>query len=41
MSIFGNYQNRFEDTQQEEYSLEEYLEICKKDPSAYATASER
>jgi serine protein kinase len=41
MSIFGNYQNRFEDTQQEEYSLEEYLEICKKDPSAYATAAER
>ncbi len=41
MSIFGNYQNRFEDTQQEEYSLEEYLEICKKEPSAYATAAER
>jgi serine protein kinase len=41
MSIFGNFQSRFEDTQQEEYSLEEYLEICKKDPSAYATAAER
>jgi len=41
MSIFGNYQSRFEDTQQEEYSLEEYLQICKKDPSAYATAAER
>jgi serine protein kinase len=41
MSIFGKYQTRYEDTQQEEYSLEEYLEICKKDPSAYATAAER
>ena len=41
MSIFGQYQTRFEDTQQEEYSLEEYLEICKKDSSAYATAPER
>ncbi|HNP34281.1 MAG TPA: PrkA family serine protein kinase [Woeseiaceae bacterium] len=41
MSIFGNYQSRFEDTQQEEYSLEEYLDICKKDPSAYASAAER
>ena len=41
MSIFGQYQTRFEDTQQEEYSLEEYLEICKSDPSAYATAAER
>ena len=41
MSIFGQYQTRFEDTQQEEYSLEEYLDICKSDPSAYATAAER
>lgn len=41
MSIFGNYQTRFEDTQQEEYSLEEYLDICKADQSAYATAAER
>ncbi len=41
VSIFGNYQTRFEDTQQEEYSLEEYLDICKADPSAYASAAER
>ena len=41
MSIFGKYQTRYEDTQQEEYSLEEYLDICKNDPSAYATAAER
>lgn len=41
MSIFSHYQSRYELTQQEEFTLEEYLEICKKDPSAYATAAER
>jgi len=41
MSIFSHYQTRYELTQQEEYTLEEYLEICKKDPSAYASAAER
>ncbi len=41
MSIFGQYQTRFEDTQEEEFSLEEYLEVCRTDPSAYATAAER
>ena len=41
MSIFSNYQTRFEDTEQEEYGLKEYLEICKKDPTAYATAAQR
>ena len=41
MSIFSNYQARYEDTEQEEYSLKEYLEICKADSTAYATAAER
>ena len=41
MSIFSHYQARYESTQQEEYTLEEYLQICKQDPSAYATAAER
>ena len=41
MSIFSHYQTRYELTQQEEYTLEEYLEICKSDPSAYASAAER
>ncbi|HLT90163.1 MAG TPA: PrkA family serine protein kinase [Woeseiaceae bacterium] len=41
MSIFANYQSRYEDTEQEEYSLQEYLEICKTDKTAYATAAER
>ena len=41
MTILQHFKNRYEATQEEEYSLEEYLEICKKDPTAYATASER
>ena len=41
MSIFSHFQNRFEATRQEEYSLQEYLELCKTDPPAYATAAER
>ena len=41
MSIVQHFKDRYESTQEEEYSLEEYLEICKKDPSAYATAAER
>ncbi|NPU92302.1 MAG: PrkA family serine protein kinase [Gammaproteobacteria bacterium] len=41
MSIFSHYQSRYETTQEEEYSLQEYLDICKRDPSAYSSASER
>lgn len=41
MSIFRHYQERFDQTREEESSLEEYLELCKKDPAAYATAAER
>ena len=41
MSIFDNYQARYEESQEEELSLHEYLEICKADPTAYATAAER
>ncbi|TNC83058.1 MAG: PrkA family serine protein kinase [Oleiphilus sp.] len=41
MSIFSHYQERYESTQQEEFTLEEYLNICKSDPSAYASAAER
>jgi serine protein kinase len=41
MSIFSHYQSRFEDNKEEEYTLQEYLEICKHDPTAYATAAER
>ena len=41
MTIFSHFQNRFEATRQEEYSLQEYLDLCKQDRSAYATAAER
>jgi len=41
MSIFNQYQQRYESQQEEEYSLSEYLDLCKKDPTVYANAAER
>ncbi len=41
MSIFSHYRQRFEATQQEELTIQEYLELCKSDSSVYATAAER
>src|SRR5690606_8904868 len=41
MSIFAHYQSRYESTQQEEYSLQEYLGLCKNDSAVYASAAER
>ncbi|CAN5737477.1 PrkA family serine protein kinase [soil metagenome] len=41
MKIFDNYAARYERTREEEYSLSEFLELCKKEPLAYATAAER
>ena len=41
MNIFKNYTARYERTREEEYSLQEYLDICKRDHLAYATAAER
>ena len=41
MSIFSHYQNRYEEHREEEYSIQEYLELCKTDPNAYASAAER
>jgi len=41
MDLFKHYQERYETKQHEEFTLEEYLEICKNDPLAYATAPER
>lgn len=41
MSIFNRYLSRYEESREEVYSLQEYLEICKNDSSAYATAAER
>src|SRR5258705_13920000 len=41
MGVFEHFRNRYDATQDEEYSLKEYLEICRSDATAYATASER
>jgi serine protein kinase len=41
MSIFNQFQERYESQQQEEYSLSEYLDLCKDDKTAYANAAER
>jgi len=39
--VLSRYKMRFESHLKEEYSLQEYLELCKRDPSAYASAAER
>jgi serine protein kinase len=41
MSIFSHYQDRYKTTQQEVMTLQEYLQLCKDDPSVYASAAER
>lgn len=41
MNIFNNYQARYEEGKEEELSLQEYLELCRDNPDAYATAPER
>lgn len=39
--IFSRFSARYDKSREEEYSLQEYLEICKQDSTAYATAAER
>jgi serine protein kinase len=41
MSIFSHYRERYESTQEEELTIQQYLELCKSDPGVYATAAER
>ena len=41
MTIFTQFQSRYEETRAEELSLQEYLELCKRDAATYATAAER
>ncbi|MFC3093197.1 PrkA family serine protein kinase [Alteromonas sediminis] len=41
MGIFDHYQQRYEERQEEEYTLQEFLNLCKSDPMAYANAAER
>ena len=41
MSIFTRYQSRYEAAQEEELSIQEYLDLCRSDPSAYVSVAER
>jgi serine protein kinase len=41
MDIISNFAARYERTREEELSLEEYLDICKRDKTAFASAAER
>lgn len=41
MSILDRFTARFERSREEEYSITEYLELCKKDKMTYASSSER
>lgn len=41
MSIFTSFQTRFESAREEEMSVQDYLELCKTTPLAYASAAER
>jgi serine protein kinase len=41
MGIFNHFQERYESTQEEELSLQEYLDLCKTNPRVYANAAER
>lgn len=41
MNVFARYQGRFAAAQEEEMSIQDYLELCKRDPSAYASVAER
>ncbi|GAA0355761.1 PrkA family serine protein kinase [Bowmanella denitrificans] len=41
MGIFEHYQQRYEAHKEEEYSISEFLDLCKQDKTAYANAAER
>ncbi len=41
MTIFARYQGRYEAALEEDMSIQEYLELCRKDPNAYTSVAER
>lgn len=41
MSIFEHYKSRYEAAKEEEYTIDEFLALCKQDKSCYASAAER
>src|SRR4030095_6689126 len=40
-TLLDTFRSHYSATQEEELSLDEYLELCRKDPRVYATAAER
>src|SRR5437870_11940147 len=40
-SLLEKFRSNYSATREEELTLDEYLELCKRDPGAYSTASER
>lgn len=41
MGIFEQYKDRYEAHKEEEFTIQEFLEICKNDPKSYANSAER
>lgn len=41
MNIFDHYRQRYEAAKDEEFSLQEFLTLCRQDKNAYANAAER
>lgn len=41
MDVFNRFQDRYRSTQEEVMSLQDFLKLCKEDPSVYASAAER
>ena len=41
IELLERYKARYTESQDEEMSLEDYLDLCKRDASAYASAAER
>lgn len=41
MNIFDHYRQRYDAAKDEEFTLQEFLNICQQDRSAYASAAER
>ena len=40
MDVVRNFLTRYEQTREEELSIEDYLDACKRSPLVYATAAE-
>ncbi|MFT5880107.1 MAG: serine protein kinase [Moritella sp.] len=41
MGIFEHYQQRYEESKEEEYTIQEFLNLCREDKSVYSSAAER